>query len=69
MKPTRATLKAFIRKNAGKLFVQVTNHFDGMQDCCTSTGDNSFTPAESGEHPAYDYGVKGLWLVGGAGTI
>lgn len=30
---TKATFKSFIKKNEGKLFIQINGDFDGMSDC------------------------------------
>ena len=36
-KITKATLKSFVRKNEGKIFVNVRSEFDGMVDGCVSS--------------------------------
>ena len=66
-KITLATLKSFVRKNQGKLFVKVQSSFDGMQDMVTETKDN-FSPAVSDEwterNGKHTLGFRGVWLVG-----
>lgn len=67
MKPTRATLKSFVKKNAGKLFISVRSSFDGMVDGCTDADDKSFRPAQPATfgRPENNLGISGVWLVGG----
>lgn len=66
MKVTRATLKSFIRKNAGKLYIWRRRAFDSMVDGCTSTAETGFSPALSSDrHPEHTYGIAGVWMVGG----
>lgn len=63
-KITRATLKSFVRKNAGKMFIKVKSRFDGMQDGVRDTEDQGFSkcmPAE-GCHE-HNLGIQGAWLV------
>ena len=63
--PTRATLHSFIYRNLDRLFINVKRDFDGMIDGCRSDN-NGFNPASKTDaHPAYTYGVKGVWCVGG----
>jgi len=33
VKMTKTTFKSFIKKNEGKLFIQINGDFDGMSDC------------------------------------
>lgn len=68
MKITKATLKSFIRKNEGKLYINVHSSYDGMVDCVTECrGD--FTPIReavtkfAGNN---NLGIAGLWLVDGS---
>jgi hypothetical protein len=71
-KITLATLKSFIKKNQGKLFINVKSSFDGMIDGCASHYDG-FVKAEKDKTQSVnsDYhdrtqGIKGCWLVGGS---
>ena len=45
-KPTRATVKSFVKKNAEKLLICSKSRFDGMTDCVQQTGDKSFVKAK-----------------------
>ncbi len=63
-KPTLATLKSFIRKNAGNLVINVTSSFDGMTDCCESQK-GGFRPAVATQsHTEHTLGIEGAWIVG-----
>lgn len=68
-KITMATLKSFIRKEKGSLFVSVDSHFDGMVDCVMPNKDAGFTLAtEDTESNEYflkrTLGINGVWVVG-----
>ena len=66
-KITLSTFKSFIRKNAGKILVQVRREFDGMVDGVRDTEDRSFTPAlPSDRHSKHTCGICGVWLVLGS---
>jgi hypothetical protein len=71
-KPTVATLKSFIRKNEGKILINVKSSFDGMTDSVESLS-GGFRPLEKknqkqifvtdhNSNPTLGY--KGVWLVG-----
>lgn len=63
-KPTRATLKSFVKKNADRLLINVTSRFDGMTDCCEQRhGGFSQAKAVAG-HEEHTLGIQGIWLVG-----
>ena len=66
-KITKATLKAFIKKNRAKLFVKVGSMFDSVSDGLI-TQRSGFSPATSREnsHAGHDLGINGVWLVGGS---
>lgn len=66
-KITKATLKSFIKKNAGNVHIKRTSKFDGMYDCVMETGENQFSLATT-ESRMVDHtmGIAGLWLVGGS---
>jgi hypothetical protein len=65
-KPTRATLKSFIKKNFDNMFVSEKSRFDGMVDCVMPSGDNSFTKALRPTYPHdNNMNVQGVWCVGG----
>lgn len=64
MKITRATLKSFIKKNEGNLFVKVESAFDGMTDCVQRV-DGEFKKVEKFNFDERNnFGISGLWLVG-----
>jgi hypothetical protein len=67
-KPTLATLKAFIRKNEGRLFINQKSSFDGMVDCVMPTGTGAFIPAKpsGGDPDRYTLGIAGVWCVFGS---
>lgn len=68
-KVTKATLKSFIKKNEGKLFIRSKSSFDGMVDGCTNESDRGFKSAsKANEYGKYNLGYKGLWLVGSSGN-
>ena len=62
-KITKATLKSFVKKNKGQLFINVTSSFDGMTDGCESVK-GGFRPEQTTDFEKNTLGVKGIWLVG-----
>lgn len=69
-KITLATVKSFIKKNEGNLYINVKSSFDGMIDGCASQHDG-FVKAEKDNTQSLnsDYhdrtqGIKGAWFVG-----
>ena len=58
-KVTIATVKAFARKNAEKLFVKTLSDFDGMTDCVQSV-DDTFKKTSLEQA----FGHTGVYLVG-----
>jgi len=66
-KITKATLKSFIKKNQGKLYISNKSSFDGMYDYVMPSGDNSFTLSMAAGYPnENNLGIQGVWLVGGS---
>ena len=66
-KITIATIKAFIKNNAGNLFIKVNSSFDGMVDCVMPTDNKQFVRAEKAYHPCdNNLGIQGVWLVNGS---
>lgn len=63
-KITRATLKSFVRKNAGKMFIKVESRFDGTQDGVRNTENQEFSECVPAKI-CYDnnLGIQGVWLV------
>jgi hypothetical protein len=63
-KITLATVKSFIKKNNGKLFINVKSSFDGMIDGCRSQY-NGFLKAETDAKMVdCTLGIQGAWFVG-----
>lgn len=67
-KITKTTFKSFVKKNEGKLFIQVQSDFDPMVDCVMPNNDKAFKKLEKKEGTTYqldhDLGYNGIWLVG-----
>lgn len=67
MKITLTTIKSFIKKNQGKLYISNLRSFDGMVDGEKECSDKSFRPAETDtHHPTNSLGIKGAWFVFGS---
>lgn len=65
MKITRATLKSFIKKNEGNLFVKVKSSFDGMVDGMRDVEmDWKKVEGEINFDDRYNFGIGGIWVVG-----
>ncbi len=66
-KPTRATLKAFIRKNREALHIRVQSSFNSSTDGVEHDRDAGFKPAQDSEwgYTENTLGIAGIWLVGG----
>jgi len=66
-KITLATIKSFIRKNEGKLFIRCNSYFDGMIDGTSYHENPQFVPAQKANcHDNYNLGIAGAWFVGGS---
>lgn len=66
-KITKATFKSFVRKNEGKLLINVESRFDGMSDMVEQTGMKGFFPINKADHAwENNLGYCGIWLVGGS---
>jgi len=64
-KITRTTVKGFLKRNEGKLYLRVTSRFDGMQDCVAQL-DGDFAPAiPTTRHLGNSLGIEYAWFVGG----
>jgi len=69
-KVTMATIKSFVKKNNGKLFIKCKSHFDGMVDCVMPVENDGFTPAMQDGYKVEDawfrrtLGIQGAWFVG-----
>jgi hypothetical protein len=68
-KITLATIKSFLRKNEGSLFVSHGYSFDGMTDCCQPSNDTSIKVLEGSfdKDSRRTLGFPALWFVGGGG--
>lgn len=62
-KVTLATIKSFIKKNHGKLFINSVSSFDGMVDCVVYDRDSTYSPVEYVEDIGNNLGIKGVWFV------
>jgi len=67
-KVTLATVKSFIRKNEGKLYVDQKSSFDGMVDMVMPNNSTVLTRAQKDER-GFDntMGIQGAWFVLGGG--
>lgn len=63
-KITLATVKTFLKKNAGNLYINVKSSFDGMTDCCESRYEGFTKAIATDEHPSHKLGIEGAWFVG-----
>ena len=62
-KVTLATLKAFVRRNEGRLLIKERSYFDGMIDGATYIENPRFVPAEpTTSHPRNTLGIAGAWV-------
>jgi hypothetical protein len=59
-----STIKSFIRKNEGKLYIMKQSEFDSMSDCVTNIDNSKFTLCESDNKHENTKGIKGAWFVG-----
>ena len=68
MKTTLATIKSFVRKNEGNLFINCKSSFDGMVDCVmpVNGGFAKATKDNDSFYNAHTLGIKGTWFVGGS---
>ena len=64
MKTTLATIKSFIKKNAGNLYIKNQSDFDPMTDCVQSCSDNGFREVVATEdNVSHTLGIQGAWFV------
>lgn len=63
-KITRASLKAFIKRNKGNLYVNHKSTFDGMVDGCVGLNKRWQKAKSTDKNLEHSLGVEGLWLVG-----
>ena len=66
-KITRTTIKSFIKKHRGELFINTLSVFDGMVDGVQDVK-GGFVPASSPERECdNNLGIAGAWFVGHGG--
>ena len=63
-KITKATFKAFIKKNINNLYSVTFSDFDGMQDCVVSVERKLQKVTSYDFNKEYTWGIPGAWLVG-----
>jgi len=66
-KITMATVKSFIRKNEGALYIQCNSFFAGMIDGCPYDKNSKFVKAQkpdAGQNHENCLNVHGAWFVG-----
>lgn len=66
MKATKSTLKSFIRKNTGNIYINIKSSFDGMIDGCAYYNDGFTKAVETKDFNENTLGINGVWLVGGS---
>ena len=62
-KITKATIKSFIKKNEGKLFIKRLSDFDGMQDMVIELKDDFTKVVKTNFQKEYTLGIKGAYFV------
>ena len=69
-KVTLATLKAFVRRNEGRLLIKERSYFDGMIDGAAYIENPRFVPAEpTTSHPRNTLGIAGAWVLSSRNRI
>ena len=66
-KITMATVKSFVKKNEGQIYVKVSSSFNGMTDCVEMIEDgfSLATPNDRANiNMAHTLGIVGAWFVG-----
>lgn len=63
-KITKATVKSFIRKNEGKIYVKVQSSFDGMVDGIRFIEDQFEIAEKETVNTDHTFGIQGAWFVG-----
>ena len=66
-KITLRTLKSFINKNRGDLYINCKSHFDGMVDCVMPVENPGFSKAavntDNPDITENSLGIRGAWFV------
>lgn len=64
------TVKSFVKKNHGNMFIKVRSSFDGMTDGCEYASNPQFEPVEHQERMINNtLGINGAWFVRGGGDL
>lgn len=63
-KITLATLKAFIARNEGKLYINHLSAFDGMEDMVTQHKDSRFEKVTKIDSEDCELRINRFWIVG-----
>ena len=63
-KITKATVKSFIKKNSGKIYVKVKSSFSGMTDAIERIEDDFDLAQESTRNLDHTLGIEDAWFVG-----
>ena len=64
MKTTKATIKSFIKRNEGSLYIRVLSTFDGMTDCCQPVSGGFRKAEKDQDNERNTLGISGAWFVG-----
>src|SRR5690606_4189152 len=62
-KITLATIKSFIKRNHGKLYIIIRSTFDRMIDCVSTNRDAKLEKAQHVEDDGNNLGIAGAWFV------
>ncbi len=63
-KITLATVKSFIKKNIGNIYIDVKSEFSGMIDGLEFNNDGFFKALDSDGNNNHTLGIQGAWFVG-----
>jgi hypothetical protein len=67
---TMTTVKSFVKKNQGKLFINKKSSFNGMVDGCDYHKNSQFEAVIEGEDNHNNtLGIKGAWFVRDGGDL
>ena len=65
-RPTMATVKSFVKKNHGSMFINIKSSFNGMVDGCDYHKGSKFKEVEHKDtHLENTLGIHGAWFVRG----
>lgn len=66
---TVTTVRAFIRKNQGKIFINVKLIFDGMQDGMAAKNEGFLPATETTDNVENTFGIMNAWFTSGTNYI